>query len=269
MGVSGPARGHLVGHCRKSARDPYRWPEIARLSASVIQPGGGRLADPGLIRPGWTLVLPVGSGTPVRVPGVSGATAVVAAGDRTCALIAGGRVTCWGNAYGRQPSDGTGPVLVSGVSGATALAAGSFHTCAIIAEGRVTCWGSNDYAQLGDGTTTDSPTPVLVSGVSGATAVVTGEMHSCALVARGKVTCWGDNYTGQLGDGADDGEGTGEGVGPADVFGVSGATALAAGPAHTCAVIAGGKVTCWGNDPDGDGSPLCRCRRRGCPGRPT
>lgn len=86
--------------------------------------------------------------------------------------------------------------------------------------------------------------------------MVAGDMHSCALVAKGKATCWGDNYSGQLGDGADDGEGFGEGIGPSEVLGVSGATAIAAGPEHTCALVAGGKVTCWGNSAGGDGESL-------------
>ena len=40
--------------------DPYRWPEIAAASASIVQPGGLRLVDPDLIRPGWSLALPAG-----------------------------------------------------------------------------------------------------------------------------------------------------------------------------------------------------------------
>ena len=178
--------------------------------------------------------------TPVLV---SGATAVAAGGGGPCAVLDGGKVTCWRGNEARVP-----PVLVpgvSGVSGATAVAEGSSHVCAVLFDGQVACWGSNQLGQLGDGTTNaGSSTAVLVSGVSGATAVATGGYHSCAVVLRGQVTCWGWSKDGQLGEGP-----TGEGAysaTPVLVPGVSGATAVAAGRSHSCSVIAGGKVTCWG-----------------------
>ena len=51
----------LWGVAGSELGDPYRWPEIAAASASIVQPGGLRLVDPDLIRPGWSLALPAGS----------------------------------------------------------------------------------------------------------------------------------------------------------------------------------------------------------------
>ncbi len=185
---------------------------------------------------------------PVPVSGLSGATAIAAGDDHTCALVAGGEARCWGyNRYG-QLGDGTTtsrttPVPVSGLSGATAIAAAGAHTCALVSGGEARCWGANGSGQLGDGTQyTNRLTPVPVSGLSGATAIAAGEAHTCALVAGGEARCWGNNFYGQLGDGTQDTDR----LTPVPVSGLSGATAIAAGAIHTCALVAGGEARCWG-----------------------
>ena len=66
--------------------------------------------------------------------------------------------------------------------------------------------------------------------------------HTCALLADATVRCWGYNYAvGELGDGT-----TNQSLSPVAVSGLSGASALAAGIYHTCALLADTTVRCWG-----------------------
>jgi alpha-tubulin suppressor-like RCC1 family protein len=176
---------------------------------------------------------------------------IAGGGGHTCALTRAGGVKCWGlneagqlgaRAMDYQPT----PVAVSGLdSGVVALAAGSDHSCVVTTAGAVKCWGWNQYGQLGEGTKTDRRTPVDVSGLgSGVLAVTAGDTFSCALTAAAAVKCWGANETGQLGDGGACGKAC---LTPVDVSGLAGnVTAIAAGGAHTCAVMSGGGVECWG-----------------------
>jgi alpha-tubulin suppressor-like RCC1 family protein len=96
-----------------------------------------------------------------------------------------------------------------------AIAAGYNHTCAVLASGEARCWGWNAAGQLGDGTTTDSPTPLAVPSLSGVTTIAGGGFHTCAGHADGSVACWGSNDSGQLGDGTTTGRGS-----PSTVIGV-------------------------------------------------
>jgi alpha-tubulin suppressor-like RCC1 family protein len=85
-----------------------------------------------------------------------------------CARTSGGGVKCWGyNRYGQlgnaTTTDSGIAVDVTGASsGINAIAVGAFHACVITTGGAVRCWGAHYAGQLGDGTSTDSPTPVDV-----------------------------------------------------------------------------------------------------------
>jgi len=219
---------------------------LATYRVTATNSGGSDLID---------LVITVRGST---VAGTNGT--VAAGGSQTCALVNGG-AECWGgNAHGQLgnglTADSPVPVQVQGLtSGVQAIAAGGNHTCALVSGG-VRCWGSNGHGQLGDnGSPADSPLPVQVQGLtSGVQAIAAGSDHTCAL-ASGGVQCWGSNGHGQLGNG---GSPTDSPV-PVQVQGLTyGVQAVAAGGAHTCALVNGG-VQCWGSNGNGqlgnDGTP--------------
>ena len=199
------------------------------------------------------------STVPVTVSGISDAVAVAAGPYHTCAMLRGGTIQCWGDNTAGQLGNGTTtnssvPVTVSGISDALAVAAGgilsdwSQNTCALVSGGAVLCWGNNHSGQLGNGTTTGGTVPVMVSGITNAVAIATGGGHSCATLGDGTVQCWGLGTSGVLGNGSWGPNACACTETPVTVSGIANALAVAAGSAHTCALLNGGTVQCWGSN---------------------
>ena len=227
--------------------------------------------------------------------------------SHTCAIIEGGAVECWGVNSSGQLGNGAvvgsypTPVDVLGITNAVAIATAFGHTCALLSDGIVRCWGLNDGGQLGNGSSIQrSGTPLAVNGAAaavnavgattpvldthrlrgvlgehdygqlgheggtvsnvpvdvvrsvnattvalGATALALGFDHGCAVLASGEVRCWGRNNFGQLGIGKIEPASTST---PESVYNVSSAMAIASGAYHSCIVLLGGTVQCWGNN---------------------
>lgn len=185
----------------------------------------------------------------------------VAAGHfQTCALGESGRVWCWGLSTAslgfEEPTANVGEDLTPAEAGPIALdepaldlAAGGTFTCALLEEGRVRCWSRypelmglpeaacDMWCQL-----QPREAPDLELGEP-AIQVVAGSHHACALRVDGRVACWGGNAD-LLGLGPEglDRSPTGPGV---VELGAT-ATMITAGRSHTCALLQGGSVRCWG-----------------------
>ena len=133
-------------------------------------------------------------------------------------------------------------MAVTGLTGVTAVSGGGSHTCAVLTDGTARCWGENVFGQLGNGTTTTSTTPVPVTGLTGVVAISAGWQHTCALLGSGAIQCWGQGQFGKLGNGSTTNRTT-----PVAVSGIAGAVGVTAGWwHHSCALLNGGAVKCWG-----------------------
>jgi alpha-tubulin suppressor-like RCC1 family protein len=182
---------------------------------------------------------------------LAGASRVSAGASHSCAVLADGRVLCWGGNRDGQLGDGTttdsaAAVAVPGLTSATSVAAGRFHTCAGLGSGGAACWGRDSDGQLGNGNFTGSVSPVTVSSLDETVSSLSStSRHACVAAADGgspRIACWGWNEYGQLGDGSRESRCV-----PVDVSGTGSAVAgVSAGGGHTCAVDFAGSLRCWG-----------------------
>ncbi|ACY12809.1 Alpha-tubulin suppressor and related RCC1 domain- containing protein-like protein [Haliangium ochraceum DSM 14365] len=193
-----------------------------------------------------------GANNPGRLQSYTGAhqgTITLAVTDE-----AGGTTTLY---YEMLPAQFTHIVDHDAANGLRRIVAGSAHTCVLTGEGKVRCWGENQYGQLGYGNLQDiggaaTHLPYTAGDVplpEPARQLVAGYDHTCALLESGLIYCWGKNNFGQLGYNRDDNVGDGEPVTSAGYVTLGGlATKIAAGGNHTCAILEGGFLRCWGEN---------------------
>jgi len=210
-----------------------------------------------------------GSGVAVPVFAVDGSSflssvrQVTAGGRHSCAVLLNNQARCWGdNTYGQLGSGGPSidhaAVVLNGpgtgpLTGVRSIGAGYNHTCALLVSGQVRCWGFNNGGQLGDGTTTGRPRPVGVRSTNGtapltdAVQLSVGAHHACVTLESGQARCWGVGEHGRIGDGTQIDRKRAvvvrneTGRGP-----LTGVRQVVAGGTHTCALVSGGQVRCWG-----------------------
>ena len=224
--------------------------------------------------------VPCGVGSQCNGQGVcryTGIGQVAAAGRHTCAIRDNGNVVCWGRNHAGQLGAAFDHPLV-GVTESPAqitsleinfsedvvqLAAGFLHTCALLYDGTVRCWGRVEN-ELVWGTvrsvlgTTDIALnslgfvdplrtgPVKLPGLAVQITAASGGAHTCALLESGAVSCWGYNANAQLGLGhqLELDLAAYETLPVVELGGHALEVKAAAG--HTCALLAGGLVKCWG-----------------------
>lgn len=216
--------------------------------------------------------LPASAG-PVNVGAGRTAKAVAAGTEHTCAVLDDGSVRCWGlggfgqlgyantDSIGDNEAPGSvGPVDLGPGRSARAVSAGEY-SCALLDDGSVRCWGSDFSGQLGygsppnnvgDNETPGSQPPINLEG--SATALSVGRNHACTILDNAAVRCWGRGDNGRLGNNNVNNRGENDDPsddGPVNLGTGRTARAIAAGGAHTCAILDDGSVRCWGLGTDG------------------
>jgi Regulator of chromosome condensation (RCC1) repeat len=238
-----------------------RVPGITTAASLAIAEGTSPCAvlDDGTARC-WTMAdLAKPSAEPVA--GLHDVVQLATGRDHSCALLKSGKIVCWGDNCTGQIGDGTrkdrgAPTPVAGIPRAVAVAVSAGKTCAILPNHAVACWGSQ-------GLTCPAPSkpdvcvqkdadppgcgqvaglkPRVFHGIVHVTSFGKGRL-GCGLIEDAGVSCWDRSDRAPAFPGE-----------AQPVAGLAGATSLAVGDKHACAVLADHSVMCWG---DGDAGQL-------------
>ena len=198
----------------------------------------------------------------------------------TCALLKNGKVKCFGDNSRGQLGQGNTDTLgdnetidqidfVPLPEKAIRIYAGTRYNCALLENRDIKCWGENNFGQLGyghsdnlgDNEELSSYGNVPIGSKVSQLDISTISFHTCAVLSNtGDMKCWGLNNFGQLGYGNKENLGDNE---PLSSYGVisfgKNVLQLATGFIHTCAVLDGQELKCFGSNIFGQiayGSPI-------------
>jgi hypothetical protein len=225
--------GQCIAAGATSATNPCLVCDPARNATSLSSRGGGAFC---------------GEGNQCSATGLcrfTGAGLLSAGFWDTCA-IRDGQVFC---------QIAGGPVDLGANTTALQVSTGQHHTCALLANGDVRCWGDSqgsDRGQLGTAAVSSDDGVLFLGTVQlggRATFVSAGTDYNCAVLDTGSTRCWGVNTIGQLGYGHTDNIGDDASEFPLQDINLGGrrAVQVEAGNSHTCAILEGGGVRCWGS----------------------
>jgi alpha-tubulin suppressor-like RCC1 family protein len=201
---------------------------------------------------------------------------VIAGRAHTCVLFQDGRVKCWG--LGRDGQTGSADPLEHGDDPnemgdnlpflnlgtnikVQSLGAGNDYTCVLTTEGRVKCFGESNGGVLGQGSSGslgddegemgDNLPFVDLGEDKKIKSFFIGVYHNCALFENDQIKCWGYNDHGQLGLGdlnnrGDQENEMGDNLKFVNLGREQSVLKIAGGFEHTCALLEGGRIKCWG-----------------------
>ncbi len=221
-GVVCPDRETCVaGVCRVATVDPSACQAPEGCSESTLGIGTTKPFDAGL-----------DASTPAT-PSISGYE------NGACVTFGRGKTWCWGNNQGGIAGDGTTgglrtPALVKTSATHVQVAVTRSFACARTMDGLVECWGG-----------AFGPTPTRVTALKGVTSLGGGQEHMCAVLEAGTVSCWGRNTSSQA-SGDPGNRNAISATSPVVIPLPGAATAVSGGLEGSCALLASGRVRCWG-----------------------
>jgi alpha-tubulin suppressor-like RCC1 family protein len=183
---------------------------------------------------------------PVMIPTLSSVVDIAAGVDFSVAVLSDGTLWAWGNnqflQLGNPGPQRTTPIIVPKSPGffATDVSAGGRTAMARSNNGLVIAWGANGNSQIAPGGGFVPSGGTIASNVQ---SMAVGDSHVLLLGNNGTVAARGLGTSGQLGNGN---------ASSSSVFvtvpGLSGVQDIAAGAAHSAAVLEDGSIWTWGSN---------------------